>query len=280
MKQQNLLDRYLYFGRKKIAVTLRGMSVSAIKGRFVGPRVLMNSFPKAGTNMLERTLERFPLLRNVGKRTLRGWDEIDSLTSHRIRNIKKGQFWNAHLPSHPEVLSLVKEQGVKVLFMIRDPRDIAVSYVKYVTSIDLTHHAHNYFSSLPDDDARLMAIIQGVDGIVSPLSDALLRFEEWFEEECSLVVRFEELIGERGGGTREMQRTCVMSIAEHLEIALTEKELDYICENIYSTKTLTFRRGESGGWRELFKPEHIKAFKETAGESLTKYGYGNDFDWN
>jgi len=280
MKQQSVLDRYLYFGRKKIAVTLRGLTASAVKGRFAGPRVLMNSFPKAGTNMLERALERFPLLRNAGKRTLRGWEGIDSSTAQHIRGIKRGQFWSAHLPSHPEVLSIVKEEGIKVLFMIRDPRDIAVSFVKYVTSIDLTHRAHEYFISLHDDDERLMAIIKGVDNVVSPLSEALSKFEGWLEKDRALVVRFEDLVGEKGGGAQDTQRSCVAAIADHLDIAMTNESLDHICENIYSTKTLTFRKGRRGGWREMFKPRHVAAFKERAGDVLVKYGYDNDDDWN
>lgn len=275
MKQQSMLDRYLYFGRKKIAATLHGLTASAIRGRFAGPRVLMNSIPKAGTNMLERTLDRFRLLRNTGMRTLRGWSKVDRSTLSLLRGIKKGQFRSAHLPAHEVVLSIVNQEDLKVLFMVRDPRDIAVSYIRYVTSIDLTHKAHAYFNSLPDDDARLMAAILGIDGIVSPLAEVLARFEGWLDDRNTLVIRFEDLVGERGGGSREAQRSCVKKIAGHLDIGLKEKELEHICNNIYSSKTLTFRKGEKGGWKKAFKQDHITMLKENAGNLLARYGYGD-----
>jgi hypothetical protein len=271
--------RYLFFARKKIKTIAFGLRPSAVIGRFVGPKVLINSIPKAGTNMLERVLDHFPLLRNSGQRTLRGWKALDNNTRNRIIGIKRGQFFTAHLPAHEEILAPIKSEGIRVLLMIRDPRDIVVSYCKYVTSIDLTHKAHGYFSSLKDDDSRLMAMINGVDHIVSPISEALSRFEGWLDQDNVLVIRFEDLIGREGGGDDVNQRRIVESIGKHLLMELTDKQIQRICENIYSKKTLTFRTGKIGNWRNCLKSHHIDAFKENVGEMLVRYGYETNNDW-
>lgn len=239
----------------------------------------MNSIPKAGTNLLETCLNRFPLLRNAGYSTLRGWQFIDDVTLKKIRNIKRGQFFSAHLPAHAPLLSLMKNEDIKVLLMIRDPRDIVVSHFKYVTSIDTTHRTHKYFASLPDDDSRLMATICGVEGLVSPIDEVLSKFEEWLDRENVLVVRFEDLIGSQGGGNNSKQLQVVNSIARHLGIKLDDKHTQEISENVYSTKTMTFRSGKIGNWRKFFKDKHINVFKERAGELLVKYGYEKNKEW-
>ncbi|MBI5308682.1 MAG: sulfotransferase domain-containing protein, partial [Planctomycetes bacterium] len=125
--------------RKKILVTFHGLAPSQLLGRFVGPKVLLNSIPKAGTHLLERALDQFPLIRNAGQKTLMAPQELENHILQKILSIKKGQFLNAHLQAHPLLLQKLSESDIKILLMIRDPRDVALSRVKYVVNIDRTH---------------------------------------------------------------------------------------------------------------------------------------------
>lgn len=279
MALQTRLDRYVFFGRRKLRAVVRGLRWSGLKGRLIGPKVLINSIPKAGTHLLEEALDNFPLLRNASQRTLRGWQSIDDATLRRIAGLKKGVFITAHLPAHRPLVSLVQAEEIRVLLMIRDPRDTVVSSFKYVTYVDSTHRWHEYYASLPDDDARLLATIKGVDGLVSPIDEVLAKFEGWLDQEDTLVVRFEDLIGNRGGGDRLRQLRTIRAMAEHLNIELSEKQCRTIGERAYSTKSLTFRKGRIGSWPDVFKPCHIEAFKEQAGGLLIRYGYETDLDW-
>jgi hypothetical protein len=279
MTQQTRIDRYLFFGRRKIRSILGGLRLSALRGRLIGPRVLMNSIPKAGTHLLEQALDNFPLLRNASQRTLRGWQSIDDTTLKKIAGLKRGVFIGAHLPAHPLLISLVEAEDIKVLLMIRDPRDIIVSNFKYVTYIDLTHRCHEYYSSLPDDDTRLLATIHGVDGLVSPIDEVLSKFEGWLDQKNTLIVRFEDLIGSRGGGDTLRQLQTIRAIAKHLNIELSEEQCKAISKKTFSTTSLTFRKGKIGTWRDVFKPYHIEAFRERAGDLLVRYGYEVDSYW-
>ncbi|MBI5885683.1 MAG: sulfotransferase domain-containing protein [Deltaproteobacteria bacterium] len=233
----------------------------------------MNSIPKSGTNLLENALLNLPSLRGGLLRTLMTLPGIsDEVIAARIRGIKKGQFIVAHLTANPGLLSLVHDEGIRSLLMVRDPRDIAVSHFKYLTGMDLTHRFHGYFASLPNDDARLMASIDGVVG-------ALRDYADWLDDPGTLVVRFEDLIGPAGGGSQDRQLKAVGDIASHLGIVISEKEIQEISLRIFSTKTPTFRSGRIGGWKKTFKPEHVKAFKDIAGDLILRYGYENDVNW-
>lgn len=279
MKGQGRFSRLYILGSKQMRMALLGLRPDALKGRYCGPRVLMNSIPKSGTNLLESALVVFPMLRRAGGRTLMGWGSLDAKALKKVAAIKKGQFIAAHLPAFPELVSLVEREGIKSLCMIRDPRDLVVSHFKYVTSIDLTHVAHDYFASLPDDDARLLCSIRGVPALHASIRDVLANYEGWLTHPGTLIVRFEELIGGSGGGDDSAQMTVMRRIAEHLGIRVTEDELKGICSRTYSTKGPTFRSGKTGGWRKYFKDEHKRAFKELAADLLIVYGYEKDADW-
>ena len=41
----------------------------------------------------------------------------------------------------------------------------------------------------------------------------------------------------------------------------------------------TFRKGQIGGWSEVFLPEHVQAAKEVVGPLLVKLGYETNPDW-
>ena len=80
MTGQRLHDRALIHGRKRLRALASGLTLAGLRARVVGPRVLLNSIPKAGTNLLERALDLMPGLRGSGVRTLRGWNAVDAAT--------------------------------------------------------------------------------------------------------------------------------------------------------------------------------------------------------
>lgn len=279
MSGQKRIDRLYIYARRKARAFIMGLRPSAIGGRFNGPRVLLNSMPKAGTNLLEAVLSGFPTLRGRGGRTLMGWGRVDARNLKKVAGIKKGQFITAHLPAFPALVSLLEREGIRSLCMIRDPRDLVVSHFKYVTYIDLTHALHKHYAALPDDDARLMCSIKRPPERHASIRETLEKFEGWLTHKGTLIVRFEELVGHAGGGDDSVQMSTMRRIAEHLGIRVNDDELKKICSRAYSTKSPTFRSGKTGGWRRYFKDEHKRVFKELAGELLIAYGYEKDTNW-
>lgn len=272
--QNTEFDKLLRHIRKKILVTIHGLAPSQLLGRFVGPKVLLNSIPKAGTHLLERALDPFPLIRNSGQKTLMAPKELDNHILQKVLSVKRGQFLNAHLPAHPLLLQKLSESDIKVLFMIRDPRDVAVSRVKYAVNIDRTHKTTKYLAGLKDDNERIEASIRGVPGILLPVHEIFEQFSPWLEHRNVMVCRFEDLVGERGGGDKNKQIQLVKNLIIFLEVEVEEKKIEYIAGKIFSPKSSTFNKGTIGGWRTIFNTNHQKMFMDTGTEILDIYGYG------
>jgi hypothetical protein len=267
------IEKYIYFGGSKLRAFISGLRPAALRGRISAPKVLINSIPKAGTHLLESTLVNFPMLRKNVQRTLRGWDSVDEHTIEKLRTLKRGQFVTAHLPAHQELLDLVEQEDIKVLLVVRDPRDVAVSKVKYITEVNLTHPSHDYFASLPNDDERLLAAINGVKDRETAIGEVFRMFQGWIGQRNVLMVRFEDLIGERGGGSHEAQQRCIKSITAHLDITLSDEVIVRIADGAFSIKSPTFRKGRLGEWKSQFKSAHLKAFKESSKLISDKFGY-------
>src|SRR5690349_21896522 len=138
MKFDKKIDRYFFYGRKKISTMSHGFSVSRIKGRFIGPKVILNSLPKSGTHLAETLFFNLPLIRHYGGRTIMINNHDDSLKSgiKKIQRLKKGQFAPAHIQYNDETNNFFVREDIKVVQIIRDPRDIVISHFLYVRDID------------------------------------------------------------------------------------------------------------------------------------------------
>jgi hypothetical protein len=102
----------------------------------------------------------------------------------------------------------------------------------------------------------------------------------WFKAKNFMVVRFEDLVGEKGGGSAQKQLETVMKIGQHINSPLTpEKALDIIRKLFGGT--WTFREGQIGGWKKYFTPTVMRAFKSRKGlmQLLVDLGYEKDFNW-
>lgn len=259
----------------------QNLNFNSIKGRFKGSTILINSIPKSGTNLIGNALQYFPYLRRRIGKTIRPLHYSIDKAYGKVSNIKNGQYGFSHLKYDDRLYLRLRliNSNIKMLFMIRDPRDIVVSNFKYVTHIDMKHKSHLYFRNLPDNETRLMRTIIGKTDIVEPINKVLEDYLPWLSAKECLTIRFENLIGPNGGGKAELQLRSVMEIADLLEISLNKKQLNKIIDNIYSRKSPTFSTGQIEKWKEYFTDEHIREFKNSTSDMLIKYGYEKDYNW-
>lgn len=271
--------RYVGLSRKYASMTLGGIEASFFPDRYTVPRVLVNSIPKSGTNLLEGVLDEVPGLRRAPYRTLVGYHEFENRTLRRILDLKTGQYCLSHLSAHPRLIDEINSNQILVLNMVRDPRDLVVSTMKYVTYIDVTHPAHDYFIKLKSDDDRLVAAIRGVRGVVAPVDEVYKKFQGWLGLKNSVSVKYEDLVGARGGSTDKLQQQIVARVLEFLDVEHEEEMVARICERAYSPASLTYRGSQIGDWRKSFKPMHVDLFNELAGDLLVSYGYESGPRW-
>jgi hypothetical protein len=243
------------------------------------PRTFCTSIPKAGTNLVVRALCLHPRLYSRLNRTLTDpalsrHGNIDAI----LASMRAGQVVATHLRYSPERAAAIARAGVRHVFVVRDPRDVAVSTVFYVLR-EKDHYLHDLFAGVPTLKERLALAIRGHTSLqYQSAGDRLADSAGWLEPPAH-VVRFEDLVGARGGGSAEAQLRSLRSLMDYVGAPTPEPLLQQIASALFSADTRTFRAGRIGQWREHFDDELKAMFREMAGEQLIRYGYERDENW-
>lgn len=252
------------------------------------PILLGISFPKSGTHLLDQILLGFSRVAPYAKRLHSFYAEYEG-ESGRKRSPEQALAWldslracdiaSAHLFARPQAIERVCSPEFVPYFIFRDPRDVVVSHVFYVTEMEGRHVHHEYYQSLPDFNARLHVSILGRQDAKVEFPNIAERFAPylgWLNRDEVLSLQFEDLINDR--------TSALTSIADHyLARVPVSASRDVILESLESSinpeRSPTFRSGKTGEWRKYFTEEHIRNFKDVAGSLLLQLGYERDFDW-
>lgn len=249
------------------------------------PKIFANSIPKAGTNLLSHTLGLFPF---IDEKLTFHYDQNYSHYSKELEYIQHGQIVTAHLKYTYELSEFLSRRGFKCFFIYRDPRDIVISNAFYITYKDNSHRLHDYFkNTLKSDKQRILASIQGIKASTLnqeenslSISDHLKGFLPWLNCPNCLSIKFEDLIGDSGGGDSKTQMDLIRHIEDFLGISnISTDYISAISENVFSKKSKTFRKGVIGDWKVHFDDEIKEIFKEECGRELIKLGYETNYDW-
>lgn len=260
---------------------------------------LVNSLPKAGTNLLTKTVDLMPGIRrakvDISNRTLLlkkdisnslepviplGVDWPRMTPANRIKkslaNVKNGQYASVHIPFSYDMASLLNERNMKSLLIIRDPRDVVVSHANYVSTAS-EHFLHSIYKDLPESE-RIMRSIIGIKQ-TEPGGPFLLNIVEriqsilhWTKQSFNYTTKYESLVGELGGGSCEAQIQEIKNIVRHLGLICSSKDIERVADNLYGG-TPTFNKGIIGNWRSYFNETHTVTFNKIAGELMSKMGY-------
>jgi hypothetical protein len=252
------------------------------------PILLGISFPKSGTHLLDQILLGFSKLAPFSKRLHSFYAEYDGESGRKrspgqalawLDSLHAGDVASAHLFARPEAVRRVCLPKFIPYFIFRDPRDVVVSHVFYVTDMEASHVHHAYYRSLPDFDARLYVSIVGRSDTDIEFPDIAERFApymEWLEPDEVLSIHFEHLIHDRAA--------VLSRIIDHFLTRVPlqvprQVMLDSLEASINPERSPTFRSGKTGEWKKYFTIEHKKIFKDVAGDLLVQLGYEKSKDW-
>ena len=194
--------------------------------------------------------------------------------TRRLSKVPDGGFVSAHCIYTPELADLFRQQGMRTVCILRDPRDVAVSQMHYIKQLE-NHFAHEGYLALPSDSERLMLAIRGGElggRRLQSLDERYRQFLRWERDGGAAVAKFEDLVGTKGGGSAEAQRLAVERVAGHLGAEVDEATMRAVEEGLFGAGR-TFRKGQIGGWREEFSAEHVRAVEEILGPLLVRLGY-------
>ena len=265
------------------------------------PRLYLNGFPKAGLHLLEQMTQVLVEPSRIGQSgnewlgtfMHRSWtNEHKDLRQFlwRLSCLRHGEYAKGHCGYWDEIERLMWYANIGQVFVYRDLRDVAVSVAHHVTSDNpqLAHEHKSLFQMMEFDDV-LMAVINGI----GPYPGVIERWElyaPWLEVEWVLKVKYEELTIDPEAWAEIILHYAVANATRLLETRIgsmvipldTERELvrRMVAAAQDTSKSITFRRGQPGEWREVFKPEHIAAFKQAdAAGWLVRLGYEEKMDW-
>lgn len=263
------------------------------------PVFFANSFPKSGTHLLIQILNGFPHLGpavNSGLQPIvmfRG-DTGQGRSSTQIvadfNTLLPGDITYGHVHAISDVVKVVCQDNFASYFIIRDPRDIVVSHVHYVTDIEQNHVHHDYFkNSLADMEQRITASIagysiatpgheqKGMDLDLPNIRMRLAPYLDWITQEAVLFLRFEDLVTDREAAIgrildHAIRRGFLINTDRDRAISALETFIN-------PAKSPTFRSGKVGEWVKEFSPEHKRLFKEICGDLLVSLEYEADNNW-
>lgn len=246
------------------------------------PVLLGISFPKSGTHLFDQILLGFSNVAPYAKRLHSFYAEYEGESGVKraperalrwLDSLRPRDVASAHLFARAETVARVCSQKFIPYFIFRDPRDVVVSHVFYVTEMEKNHVHHAYYQSLPDFDSRLKVSILGrpeLDIEFPNIAERFAPYMDWLNHPEVLTLHFEDLIHDRAATlTRIMNHFLArvpLQTSRHSILGSLESAIN-------PSRSPTFRSGKTGEWKKYFTEEHKKIFNNVAGDLLVKLGY-------
>lgn len=270
--------------RSRQMLRYRRVSLSGV------PVLFANSFPKSGTHLLTQVLQGFP---QIGPAVDSGLPAIVTFEGDTgrprsageiladLQRLLPGDIAYGHVHALPEAVDFLSRPGMASYFILRDPRDVVVSHVHYVTEMEPNHIHHLYYTEvLQDFNERLSASILGRPDPDIPFPNILERFEPylgWLDQPEVLCLRFEDFITRR---EETLGQVLEHAVRRGFPLNMERSQaIRTLAASIDPQRSPTFRSGKVGGWRQQFSEAHKRLFKDVAGDLLIRLGYEQDDAW-
>ncbi|MFN0065392.1 MAG: sulfotransferase domain-containing protein [Chlamydiales bacterium] len=198
------------------------------------------------------------------------------------------------------------EEGLrteKTIVNMRDPRDVMISMVNFSDKriAEGLERGKPFPAFKPLDsyepwmrltfEEKLTAVITLDDRLIPFWGESIRKnfdcLRKLVEEkrENILFVKFENLVGEKGGGDAQSQQCEIARIAQFARVHLSQERLDTIAQEAWGigrewdVHEVTFSKGTIGRWHGSYTPEQIKLFKAHWNQYLLVWGYETSEDW-
>jgi hypothetical protein len=254
------------------------------------PILFGNSFPKSGTHLLTQILAGFARIGPTVESGLPPVITFEGETGRQrtaaaiisdLMRLLPGDIAYGHLHASSEIVDILCRKGFASYFIYRDPRDVVVSHVYYVTDLNNKHVHHDFYvNHLSNFDERLEVSILGRPDMDVPFPDIRARFEPylaWLNQAEILSLRYEDLLANTRHELERIFNHAVMhGFRFHGEKSAAIETLQ---DSIKPAESPTFRTGVSGGWTEQFSPAMKDLFKKMTGDLLIRLGYEQNQNW-
>ncbi len=268
-------------------------------------KAFINSLPKSGTHLTAKCLKLMgyseldhlgsaqvisPSMLSKVRRLawypfsqgyLLGIDTPVEVSKRVVRNrLKRGRpetFFTAHVGYSTALLDAILAHDIAPIIVFRDPRAVLVSFVHYVTKLK-EHVLHSEFKGLSEEN-KFQYVLDGYrfkKAYLEPLRTRCLALDGWLASDQVLKIRFEDLVGAKGGGTVEAQEETIQNLCSWLDIP-TDKS-STVADELFGPGRHTFRKGQIDSWRNELSEENIRKVEEKLGDVLNRWGYAHVYN--
>jgi len=262
---------------------------------FSNPKTICLTIPKSGTHLAKKC---FILIKKH-----RPEAQIPLCT----------HFYTSHrLPEYmdPEVVPIAKRvnETTRIIFLTRDLRDALVSMMyHFESSLFFNHIELNTAKWEMDTSVGKVLMEYLTQSNPSDLKKDMFKenvaaFKTFYGfKNPHVVIKFEDLIGPKGGGDLEAQYKAIYRLAKAIDIELSVAEVQEIADELFGIEGVkpqrddehfhigrrrlpmigitTFRKGEIGAWKHQLCSEHLKEIKDRYQWFLEKFEYEKDALW-
>ena len=226
------------------------------------------SYPRSGSTWM-----RFLLYESIAGESS-GFGNVNS----SIPDVKEHKIGVPMMPNGGRLIKTheaYKPEYKKAVYLVRDPRDVALSEYAYQTALGLVDQ--------PLDQYLPLFLSKGVN----PFSSWSEHVESWLSAPLSsenlLIVKFEDLRRDTVNGVSEIMRffgftpdeaRIRQAIANNSVERMKAKEKE--TPQRASKKGQFIRSGSVGGWRNNMTEAQVKVVRDRASKLLTRLGYPLD----
>jgi hypothetical protein len=122
------------------------------------------------------------------------------------------------------------------------------------------------------DEEALLLLIEGGDKLI-PFASYFDAYHGWLGAPGVAVFRFEDLIGERGGGDEKRQQEVCRQLAALAGVEANDPRIETARERMFNERAGTFHKGQIGAWRDAFTSVVRNAYDQNAGWLAERWGY-------
>nr|XP_056709943.1 sulfotransferase 6B1-like [Euleptes europaea] len=233
--------------------------------------IILAGYPKTGSNWfvhilrdLVRTIKKSQCEMNKGSDELLYLEFGDPGKFERMKNLPSRRVLGTHLLPHMLPESIFKNKA-KVLVLIRNPKDVAVSYF----------HFSNRMPTLPSFRTWDEFFRDFIEGKVARGSyfDYLMEWNKYIDDKNITFITYEEVKMEPEMGVKKM--------ADFLGFFINEEEIQMIVDqnNFQEMKKnsecthgvfgkILFRKGDIGDWKSIFSEAQSQEMDQKIEECL------------
>lgn len=264
-------------------------------------KTIINSLPKAGTNLMAKCLDLFGY--SGSKFSIHAGVFLGNSFKSKIRSVfyrsfKKGylvgidmpieigkryidkallklsdnRYCTAHVGYTDDILCKAIELGIIPLVVIRDPRAVLVSSTHYILK-KKTHALYHKLSKMEPND-RYKTILYGSFDQDNTLKSLKLRcqsLDPWIKSKNVMCIRFEDIVGKRGGGSDIKQMQILAELCDRIDGP--KDKIDYVAENLFGPGKHTFRKGKINSWEDELPKDIIRLADKELKDILIWWGY-------